>query len=649
MMTRMTASVAGALIATLMQVTPLGAQTPDGGSPRRMPLPQDWSHRHLIYSAPTSAQDAVRLQNEPRYWHQWVRRHGGGAASIDEAASLLDALQGRPHRADRTFLAGGSSAPMLITSSPDEGVLPSLITSSPNEGALIHRDWGTSLSAGGTVGNEMSPAKFSFDVSVPPDCVKDFVVYNTSLVGAAGHPSIIAYNQLYSTQGSVGGFCNKNGPSVMWSYKTNPAGDATGITATSPVLGLDGTHVIYVETRPSLGSILHILKWKSGQGTLAVPVAPDLIVTNWAVAACPVANSCIVNLTFNGTQPATNSSPFYDYSNDALYVGDDNGVLHKFTPVLTGTPREVVAVGGWPIKVHTGTVLSSPVFDATSGNVFVGDSTGQLSYVKDSAGNVGACLSGGWPCLGTPAQGLGGAIVDAPIVDSSTERVFAFDGTDNNNGSVYQFDTALSNSSQVTVNVGVTASGSVIHAGAFDNTYMTSVNGSGYLFVCGKGDANIDRPALHRITITNGIMSSTSDGFLLLTNYSYEECSPVTEVYNTAAKTDWLFFSVGMHANQAGCSNTAGITGCLMSLDAASTPWPPAGVNHGYPLPDGPAGGTGVTAATSAIVVDNVAPASYPQASSIYFSFLGNAVAGAACNAATGVGCAVKLTQSALQ
>ena len=47
-----------------------------------------------------------------------------------------------------------------------------------------------------------------------------------------------------------------------------------------------------------------------------------------------------MNLTFNGAQPATNSSPYYDYSHDALYVGDDNGMLHKFTPVLTGTPKE---------------------------------------------------------------------------------------------------------------------------------------------------------------------------------------------------------------------------------------------------------------------------------------------------------------------
>jgi len=52
----------------------------------------------------------------------------------------------------------------------------------------------------------------------------------------------------------------------------------------------------------------------------------------------------------------------------------------------------------------------------------------------------------------------------------------------------------------------------------------------------------------------------------------------------------------------------------------------------------------------SGIVVDNVADtAAYPQASSVYFTFVKNSVSAAQCNGATGVGCAVKLTQSGLQ
>ena len=240
---------------TLVQVAFAG--TPSGGT-NRMPVPHDWSHRHVIFSTAISLDHARNLQQDPRFIHQWLRRN---------------IRHEHPHH------------PV-----PDPGPNP------------IHRDWGVSLGAGGTVGTEMFPAKFSFDVNATPSCANDFVVYNTNLAGSSSKPSIVAFNQLYSTQGSVGGFCNQNGPSVMWSYNTNPSGDTTGTTPTSTVLSLDGTKIVYMETRTNGngGAILHILKWKSGQGTIAAPAAPNQIVSAWA--SCTAGNSCIVNITLNGAQ-----------------------------------------------------------------------------------------------------------------------------------------------------------------------------------------------------------------------------------------------------------------------------------------------------------------------------------------------------------
>jgi hypothetical protein len=874
--------LAVALVATMTLVAALNAQTADGPVHLRVPMAQDWSHRHLIYSAPATGEQALRLRNEPRYWHQWIRRHGGGTASIDAAVRVLEGAMRMPaNKGHDTLLGGDSPAPMqLITSAPDEGVLPTLITSAPDEGILpIHRDWGTSLGAGGTVGAGMSPAKFSFDVNTTPSCANDFVVFNTSVMsvataasatgtftgaptngqtvtitsgvnsetlsasaavaatgtvtivsgpnandtvkvgsttykfmnalasandvliagtttktatnlraaidatsaqcfaspcfgtgtaanasvtatsntnvvtvtaitpGAAGNAivltssngarivvsgaklsggvdalntgasfaiggstattatnlaaaiirnnnvgvtatstgsvvtvtatavgtagngttlakslsnfswsggslsggvdpqaSIIAYNQLYSTQGSVGGLCARNGPSVMWSYNTTAGGNTTGTTVTSPALSFDGTKVAYVETNPG-GAVLHILKWKSGQGTAAnAPVVPDQIVAGWS--SCTTGSSCMVNIAFNGGQPDTGSAPFYDYTNDALYVGDDNGVLHKFTPVISGTPAEVVT-GGWPVTVDPGAVLSSPVFDSVSKNIFITDRNGTLSYVMESGSAVGTCGSGSPPCLGTPSVAGGTASLDTALVDGSNGKVFAVDGI-YGNGVVFQSDTALG--SYVLTNVNGTGAGSDLFMGSFDNAYMSSGNGTGHLFVCGKDGNRVDRPAIHRITITNGVMNSFSDGSLTLVSSDQVACSQVAEVYNTATSTDWIFFSVGGSANQtaAGCSATAGITGCLMSLNltALASSWPPLRVTQGYPLPTAPPN----QGSTSGIIIDNVAnTASFQQASSLYFSFLNNAVTGAACNGATGVGCAVKLTQSALQ
>jgi hypothetical protein len=457
---------------------------------------------------------------------------------------------------------------------------------------------------------------------------------STTLIGGVdAQPSIIAFNQLYSTQGSTGGLCNQNGPSVMWSYNTNPSGDTTGTNVTSVVLSLDGKKVAYVETRTNGngGSILHILQWKASQGTLTTPVAPDQIVTAWG--SCTAGNSCIVNKTFGNAQPDSNSAPFYNYTTDILYVGDDNGSLHKFTPVFSGTPAEVTT-GGWPITVDSGTALSSPVFDGGSGNIFVGDAGGRLSYVREVGSTVGTCSSGSPPCLGSTTVTLSGAtIVDAPIVDSSAGKVFLFGNDTTNGGTVEQVNTALGSS--VTVNVGVSAGNgpaSVLHSGAFDNAYLSGSFSTGHIFVCGKNLVNADRPAIHRIGFnSSGVMNSTSDGNLVLVNSSGEECSPVTEILNGA--TDRIFFSVANNANQTGCTGNAG---CIMSIDLGGA-WPPAAVTHGVAASGG----------TSGIIVDNVSGSS--QASNIYFTFLSNSTSGITCNGTQNVGCAVKLTQSALQ
>jgi hypothetical protein len=95
-----------------------------------------------------------------------------------------------------------------------------------------------------------------------------------------------------------------------------------------------------------------------------------------------------VALTLNGFVSVTRSSPFYDYAHDEAYVGDDSGVLHKFTPVFSGTPAEVTT-GGWPVTVSTQTnkILTVPVFDDGSGLVYVADSTGYL-YSVGATGTV---------------------------------------------------------------------------------------------------------------------------------------------------------------------------------------------------------------------------------------------------------------------
>ncbi|HET6929642.1 MAG TPA: hypothetical protein VFI45_04925, partial [Candidatus Acidoferrum sp.] len=498
---------------------------------------------------------------------------------------------------------------------------------------LEHPDWSMSLLAGGKAGAGVYPAKFTFDINATPSCTNDYVAFTTSLAGSSTQPSIIAFDELYSTQGSTGGFCNQNGPSVKWAYNTG-----TGTVLTSPVLSGDGTKIAYVETAAA-GATLHILKWKPGaaatvQGTLNAPATPDTTLAAGAAwSTCPAANSCVANIAFGTATPDTRSSPFYNYGTDELYVGDDSGNVHKFTGVFGGTPAEAGAP--WPVLTNGNkNILSSPVFDSASSKVFVGDSGGLLFSIS-STGVV----------VTSNRIAFRSGFVDAPIVDSSAGTVYVFGSANTNanstNAAVWQFSTGFaagsSGNGAVTgtqLGSGIPSAGNTFFDGSFDNIYFTSANAgspTGNLYVCGNPGGNA---TLYRIPIAANVVGTPSAMATAMSTAS-TICSPITEVSN--GTTDWIFVSVQASPNllpPISCPALA--SGCVMSFNVTAGTTPTA---------------TTATAAaaggTSGIVIDNVSASA--QASSLYFTYLSNSAIGATCNGVTGVGCAVKLTQSGLQ
>ena len=522
--------------------------------------------------------------------------------------------------------------------------------------ATYRVDWGMSLQPLGNVGAGQSPAKFTFDVTAAPSCTNDFVVFNTGYAGASGtKPNIVAFNELYSTQGgATGPLCGTGGPSVYWSYFTG-----TGSALTSVALSGDGTKVAFVENPATGGAILRLLKWNATDGGTVTAPTTAAAGTSWTATPCAT-GSCVISITFGNAAQDTISEPFYDYTNDVLYVGDNAGAVHKFTGVFNGSPAEVTS--GWPITVNSGTTLTSPIYDSVSGNIYVGDSTGRLSFIRTTLSTVpstGGCTP--LPCLDAThlAVGTGGSIVDGPIVDGTNGYVFVVNGTETaHDGVILQAPTSLATS--VTENIGANSgtTGVPFYGGAFDNTYFTSSqpNISGYMYVCGKQSETVtagavDRPAIYRLGFTGaGVMNSVSASFQV-GDPSGGTCSPITEFFNTAASTDWIFFSVGTEVSSAvipaGSSCAAG-DACIMSIDLTTlTAWPPASgtVTSAAIVPTNASGGT------SGIVVDNYS--SSAQASSIYFS-LGTNSTGAgpglpSCDTTPGMGCAVKLTQSGLQ
>lgn len=603
-------------------------------SPARVSVPNDWSHRHILFSQPATALQARQLQKEPRFWQQLLRRNA--AAQLRIAVSGVGEGRGNAFEEFRRR----------------------------QKKSLNQRDWTESLGPGATTGTStfpQYPAKFTFSIDPSDESCNDYAVYPTDLVGvngtsdaAPGQPSVIAFQNLYAASDGSGA-CGVLAPTIAWAYNTNAAGDTTGVVSGSPTLSGDGTKVAFVESNAG-GSVLHLLQYTVGDGTdqsngaLVTATPTNLLTSGSGWNACPTdGSSCMISLTFS-TSTAVNSAPFYNFALDELYLNDDAGVLHKFTGVFNGTPTEVTT--GWPITVHAGVSLTPPVFDSVSSNVFVGDADGVLSFVMDTGSTTGTCATGVPPCLGSTtvmvSDGSLHPIIDPPILDPTTGKVFVFVGDSGTLTGVtrdaYIVQTGVDLTGVRRVNVG--GPGAALHSGAFDNTYFNSSPGNtaGFMYVCGKTGA-IDHPAIRQISFNaDGTINTAGLRSLQVGNTAGAagQCSPVTEIFNPNIGTngaDLIFFSV-----QSGGRGTVGTTptncpltaptGCVMSIDVTTGAFPTA-LNNSL----------GETGGTSGIVIDNVG--NFGQDSSLYFSRLGQStLTNCGGSGATLVGCAVKLTQA---
>ena len=422
----------------------------------------------------------------------------------------------------------------------------------------IEKDWSMALGSGSTtVGAGMYPAKFSFNPIGTPNCGSvtspDFVVYNTSATGSPSQASIVAYDNLYSS-------CPGRVPSVYWAFNTGgkvttspvlsltgsqlafiqtpssgnaqlvllkwaaqPAGRSVtatlnkttsftvspgSLTSMDVGAGITGTGIPSGDTIASVTSstagTLTTAATVNGSQTLAITAdagSPDKLtaVSNSSYPACIA--PCMTTLTFSGSSRSdTISSPFYDYSHDALYVGDAAGGLHKFSPVFNGTPAEVLTSSG-PWAAAGSTALTSPVYDSGTTNVFVGNASGYLYSVNSSG-------------IATPSfQVAAGAIVDGPLVDSSNGQLWAFVSEDTNGSvsgttacdatacsGVVQLPTSFGSTTKFTESVIGVSNPNTLYIGALDNLYWTSSNGTGNLYVNGSNGS--EQPKLMQIPLT---------------------------------------------------------------------------------------------------------------------------------------------------
>jgi hypothetical protein len=515
---------------------------------------------------------------------------------------------------------------------------------------------GTTLGSGlpaGTVGAGIYPAKYSF-YTTTYNCGTDFVAYNTGLAGGSSQATIIAYNELYA---GLSPGCGTTGvPAIYWQYNTaypyvsGGGGTADGSSiVTSVVLSGDtgGSQVAFIESNSSSVASLVVLKWSPSSSLVQMNSSTNNVdPTSYSTCTAP----CMTRITFSGGHNDTKSSPFYDYGNDAIYVGDDNGSLHKFTGVFNGTPAE--AGSPWPVSVSSGNKLTGPVYDTSTGLVFVGDTvTGApfhsvcaVTSINAVCGTVGTVTTSGT----ISATGVGG-MSDAPIVDSRASKAYVLINSDTTTScttsgssptscsAVFQYATTTSiasgsqTPSKAIMGRGM-GSGIPLYAGAFNDGYYSS--GTGALYVCGGSPTHSDnqRPTLYKIAISGSTLTPTTGPYVAATSVG-PFCSPVTEVLN--GSNDYLFMSITAWAANTSCPG-----GCIYSYTI------PASFGTGL------AANASLTAAggTSGIVIDNTTNTT--GTSQVYFSTLSAQGQGCAGNGTTGSGtggCAVQAKQSNLQ
>ena len=510
----------------------------------------------------------------------------------------------------------------------------------------IKIDWSVSLENGYVPQNQF-PAKYQFGVG-QENCSTDYALFGLTVTSGT-QANLVGINNLYTTAVPP---CNSGAPWVSFAYNT--VTQTGGQIKTSPTLSTDGTKVAFIEST-SGGSYFHVLMLPN-----PIPVPPaqaGTVLSPNTPTSCtkPTTPGCMTTLTIETAAGNSNSSPWVDYGSDTAYVGADNGVLYKITPVFGGGAPALVTTGGWPVTVSTQTnkVLTAPVVDDTASRIFLGDGYGYLYGVSLTApGTSMAQVPVGWV-----GHGAGTAIVDPPIVvtdpaNSTTDQVFAFTGCSTVlgiGGAISQLPanftsaTALTTSNTVDMGSGSgngDCTGGNLHSGAFDNAFWLNGSTSGHMMACGFVSGTVAKPLkpsnpkMYFFPFASNVITSTGSSTFVVNNTKGDECSPLTEFYN--GTTDKMFFGVG--GTTDGFLESSTITTSLTTPSCVGLP-----TSSCVASPS-------VLGGTSGIVIDNQVS---NGGTNIYFSTMApGSVNAQKCNVSGGTAnpyCAVKLTQAGLQ
>jgi hypothetical protein len=641
------------ILLILMTACACSAQTIAENKPDH--LATDWSHRHLIFSAPKTPERRAQLLSNPRYVQQSKRRKEREKGGRDD------------HRRNRS---GGS---------------------------LLHRDWNMYIGYNGnpaamapaTAGAGNYPAKFSFNVTsaycenpAPPAGQQpDFVVINTSLTGSAtalaaidtatvsGEPTkgqtiMITNPNLGTTLTLTAGSTTSNtgqGTGTFIRNSTN-ATQASNIAASinfagngsyAGVSAISAGNVVTVMAGNSGTSGNNILlsgnatgvSWSFQQLQNGATGTPSIVAFDNLYSGCngssplpywayntggQVATSPVLSL--DGTQVAfvqnTGSTATLVILKWAAHTGDVDDPMTLTTqaraayrncaaPCMIAMPFSTASGGAVAPDSH-----SSPFYDYNSDALYVGDDDGFLheftgvfggnpTEVVSTSGNI-------WP-----ANVDSGSALTSPVCNDGAG---GFGATDTGifvgdaSGILYRVDATKGSSTN-----GVVSSAKLGNTGIDDGPLVDSTTGNVYVFIRGNlGSGASERASVIQFPVNFALGTAGHTTGTVSSNSTL----PATAFYPGDFDNSY-YNSTDGSGNMYVCSTNGGLT-ALWRI-------PVTGGSLGTPV-------LGPTLTTANVACSPITEFYDGTADRMFLSVAGNSVtgtngAGAAINCSAGGGC----------
>ena len=513
-------------------IIPAGAQDETS---RQVGLPDDWSHHHLIFSNPGTAEEAMRngtydrwlrIQNDPRYLMQQIKRYSSPQA-MDESGSSV-ATEGSATETE-------SACREIMPPGPQKKPKP------------LHRDWSISMGSSAKTPADQYPAKFSFSTTqafCDSDTTPDFVVYPTDVAGTAataangtitfsGAPSISssAYIQIESIQyfftstGSVtapasAGRCNISTGGSSATAQTNlfdaitaPTSGTTGTyqctgalnsavtnvvntlgTRTITMSGTDGNFTLSEPngaitsvsvsggTGGTVGQASIIAYDNLYSGCTAASGLKPLIYWQYNTAAGTVATSPV--LSADGKQVAFIQTDSSSHANLVLLKWAKSGAFVTLSSTGAGSYRACTApcMTVLTFNADAGTTPndtnSAPFYDYANDIIYVGDDLGYLhKFAGVFNGATPAEVGSTWPVKMTDPSATTPGRLTSPVYDPGSGLVFVGDGR---NGSFTgRFHSVIASSGTGVADYGTTLS---VFEGILDAPIVDSSAAKEYVF-----------------------------------------------------------------------------------------------------------------------------------------------------------------------